>query len=80
MPESNKDVATSDVTLQLKKVRSGEDKENEKDNDRSGSQATQALIQRRRRPKRRSTGVCNVGGEVSSLTHKTNNRLSENKK
>lgn len=45
--------------------------ENEKDNDRSGSQATQALIQRRRRPKRRSTGVCNVGGEVRQTGHST---------
>lgn len=91
LPEGSKDGTNSDVTLQLKKLRSDEDKgklhntyivllattiydknmtylllsliENEKDNDRSGSQATQALIQRRRRPKRRSTGVCNVGGE-----------------
>lgn len=38
--------------------------ENEKENDSRGGQATQAIIQRRRRPKRRSTGVCNVGGEV----------------
>lgn len=37
--------------------------ENEKDNDSRGGQATQALIQRRRRPKRRSTGVCNVSAE-----------------
>lgn len=39
--------------------------ENEKDNDSRGGQATQALIQRRRRPKRRSTGVCNVSAEDS---------------
>lgn len=38
--------------------------ENEKENDSRGVQATQAIIQRRRRPKRRSTGVCNVGIEV----------------
>lgn len=38
--------------------------ENEKENDSRGGQATQAIIQRRRRPKRRSTGVCNVGAEV----------------
>lgn len=47
--------------------------ENEKENDSRGSQATQAIIQRRRRPKRRSTGVCNVGAEVnkiiSTITH-----------
>lgn len=40
--------------------------ENEKENDSRGGQATQAIIQRRRRPKRRSTGVCNVGGEVKN--------------
>lgn len=39
--------------------------ENEKENDSRGVQATQAIIQRRRRPKRRSTGVCNVGVEVN---------------
>lgn len=41
--------------------------ENENENDSRGSQATQAIIQRRRRPKRRSTGVCNVGTEVNIL-------------
>lgn len=37
--------------------------ENDKENDRSG-QATQAVIQRRKRPKRRSTGVVHVDMEV----------------
>ncbi|CRK95834.1 CLUMA_CG009280, isoform C [Clunio marinus] len=37
--------------------RSDDDKENEKENDNRTGQATQAVIQRRRRPKRRSTGV-----------------------
>lgn len=41
--------------------------ENEKDNDSRGGQATQALIQRRRRPKRRSTGVCNVSAEDGDI-------------
>lgn len=48
-------------------MRSFELTENEKENDSRGGQATQAIIQRRRRPKRRSTGVCNVGAEV--ITH-----------
>lgn len=48
-------------------MRSFELAENEKENDSRGGQATQAIIQRRRRPKRRSTGVCNVGAEV--ITH-----------
>ncbi|XP_031620321.1 protein phosphatase 1 regulatory subunit 12A isoform X2 [Contarinia nasturtii] len=56
-------IISTDVTISLKKNRSGEDKENEKENDSRGGQATQAIIQRRRRPKRRSTGVCNVGTE-----------------
>lgn len=42
--------------------------ENEKENDSRGGQATQAIIQRRRRPKRRSTGVCNVGAEVNQFS------------
>lgn len=41
--------------------------ENEKESETRGGQAAQALIQRRRRPKRRSTGVCNVGAEVQNL-------------
>lgn len=41
--------------------------ENEKDNDnRNAAQATQAVIQRRRRPKRRSTGVVHVDMDVSN--------------
>lgn len=38
--------------------------ENEKENDSRSGQATQAVIQRRRRPKRRSTGVVHVDMEV----------------
>lgn len=38
--------------------------ENDKENDNRSGQATQAMIQRRRRPKRRSTGVVHVDMEV----------------
>lgn len=38
--------------------------ENDKENDSRSAQNTQALIQRRRRPKRRSTGVVHLDGEV----------------
>ncbi|XP_026471377.1 protein phosphatase 1 regulatory subunit 12C isoform X7 [Ctenocephalides felis] len=50
------------VTLQLRRpTRSTqEDKEQDKENDVRNAQATQAVIQRRRRPKRRSTGVVNL--------------------
>lgn len=40
--------------------------ENDKENDNRSGPATQAMIQRRRRPKRRSTGVVHVDMEVSS--------------
>lgn len=43
--------------------------ENEKDNDNRSGQSTQAVIQRRRRPKRRSTGVVHVDMEVSGENH-----------
>lgn len=39
--------------------------ENDKENDSRTAQATQAVIQRRRRPKRRSTGVVHVDMDVS---------------
>lgn len=39
--------------------------ENDKENDSRSAQATQAVIQRRRRPKRRSTGVVHVDMDVS---------------
>lgn len=39
----------------------------DKENDSRNAQATQAVIQRRRRPKRRSTGVVHVDIDVSSL-------------
>ncbi|XP_037036578.1 protein phosphatase 1 regulatory subunit 12C isoform X12 [Bradysia coprophila] len=52
---------TSEVTLSLRRPKSSsEDKENDKENDSRTAQATQAVIQRRRRPKRRSTGVVHV--------------------
>lgn len=38
--------------------------ENDKENDSRSAQNTQSLIQRRRRPKRRSTGVVHLDGEV----------------
>ncbi|XP_014207906.1 protein phosphatase 1 regulatory subunit 12B isoform X2 [Copidosoma floridanum] len=49
------------VTLPLRRpVKPPEDKEQDKENDSRNAQATQAVIQRRRRPKRRSTGVVHV--------------------
>lgn len=41
--------------------------ENDKENDSRSAQATQAVIQRRRRPKRRSTGVVHVDMDVSNF-------------
>lgn len=41
--------------------------EQDKENDSRNAQATQAVIQRRRRPKRRSTGVVHVDMDVSLL-------------
>ncbi|XP_034944807.1 protein phosphatase 1 regulatory subunit 12A isoform X8 [Chelonus insularis] len=53
--------ADATVTLPLRRsVKSTEDKEQDKENDSRNAQATQAVIQRRRRPKRRSTGVVHV--------------------
>lgn len=43
--------------------------ENDKENDSRSAQATQAVIQRRRRPKRRSTGVVHVDMDVSKKFH-----------
>ncbi|XP_044731743.1 protein phosphatase 1 regulatory subunit 12A isoform X8 [Chrysoperla carnea] len=49
------------VTLPLRRnSKPVEDKEQDKENDVRNAQATQAVIQRRRRPKRRSTGVVHV--------------------
>jgi protein phosphatase 1 regulatory subunit 12A len=42
----------------------------DKENDSRNAQATQAVIQRRRRPKRRSTGVVHVDMDVSTLNKK----------
>ncbi|KAF7994916.1 hypothetical protein HCN44_004388 [Aphidius gifuensis] len=53
--------ADATVTLPLRRsLKSPEDKEQDKENDSRNAQATQAVIQRRRRPKRRSTGVVHV--------------------
>ncbi|XP_006613184.1 protein phosphatase 1 regulatory subunit 12A isoform X2 [Apis dorsata] len=53
--------AETTVTLPLRRsLKQSEDKEQDKENDSRNAQATQAVIQRRRRPKRRSTGVVHV--------------------
>ncbi|XP_063909989.1 protein phosphatase 1 regulatory subunit 12B isoform X4 [Zophobas morio] len=54
------DTAETTITLPLRRPKSQEEKEQDKENDVRNAQATlatQAAIQRRRRPKRRSTGV-----------------------
>lgn len=54
------DTAETTVTLPLRRPKSLDEKEQDKENDVRNAQATlatQAAIQRRRRPKRRSTGV-----------------------
>nr|CAD7197810.1 unnamed protein product [Timema douglasi] len=54
---------TADATVTIALRRQGkppEDKEQDKENDIRNAQATQGVIQRRRRPKRRSTGVVHV--------------------
>ncbi|XP_050462399.1 protein phosphatase 1 regulatory subunit 12A isoform X2 [Cataglyphis hispanica] len=49
------------ITLPLRRsLKQSDDKEQDKENDSRNAQATQAVIQRRRRPKRRSTGVVHV--------------------
>ncbi|XP_024890049.1 protein phosphatase 1 regulatory subunit 12A isoform X7 [Temnothorax curvispinosus] len=49
------------VTLPLRRsLKQPDDKDQDKENDSRNAQATQAVIQRRRRPKRRSTGVVHV--------------------
>ncbi|XP_076622251.1 myosin binding subunit isoform X4 [Colletes latitarsis] len=53
--------AETTVTLPLRRsLKQPEDKDQDKENDSRNAQATQAVIQRRRRPKRRSTGVVHV--------------------
>ncbi|KAL5292644.1 PPP1R12C family protein [Megaselia abdita] len=54
-----RDSTKSDLALS-KRNTSREDKENEQENDSRAAQATQSIIQRRRKPKRRSTGVVHV--------------------
>lgn len=54
------------VTVPLKKQIKPDDKE-DKENDSRNALATQAVIQRRRKPKRRSTGVVHVDMDVSSF-------------
>ncbi|CAH0765448.1 unnamed protein product [Bemisia tabaci] len=59
-PSSNPAETTAETTVTLPLRRPNkplEDKEQDKENDCRNAQATQAVIQRRRRPKRRSTGV-----------------------
>ncbi|XP_058832787.1 protein phosphatase 1 regulatory subunit 12A isoform X2 [Topomyia yanbarensis] len=63
---SNQQLQQNDASLHLRRPlkASEENKENDKENEnRSSAQATQAVIQRRRRPKRRSTGVVHVDME-----------------
>ncbi|GAB0090302.1 protein phosphatase 1 regulatory subunit 12A [Sergentomyia squamirostris] len=51
---------TNDSESLMRRFKNSDDKENDKENDSRSVQATQAVIQRRRRPKRRSTGVVHV--------------------
>jgi len=53
------DTGETTVSIPLRKSRT-DDREQDKENDVRAVQATQAVIQRRRRPKRRSTGVVHV--------------------
>lgn len=48
--------------------------ENEKDNDSRSGLSSQALVQRRRRPKRRSTGLVHVDMEVKLKFYKIMNK------
>ncbi|KAG8278741.1 hypothetical protein J6590_014295 [Homalodisca vitripennis] len=61
-PASAPDPTEASVTLPLRRLSrpASDDKEQDKENDIRNAQATQAVIQRRRRPKRRSTGVVHV--------------------
>ncbi|XP_055708398.1 protein phosphatase 1 regulatory subunit 12A isoform X3 [Phlebotomus papatasi] len=58
-PSKGTAVVTNDAES-LRRFKNSDDKENDKENDSRSVQATQAVIQRRRRPKRRSTGVVHV--------------------
>lgn len=49
--------------------------EQDKENDSRNAQATQAVIQRRRRPKRRSTGVVHVDMDVSNNFMKSSKKV-----
>ncbi|XP_063703140.1 protein phosphatase 1 regulatory subunit 12A [Culicoides brevitarsis] len=72
-PTVNSNATATDATLpstrqRLKaqeevKENANKGSENDKENDSRSAQNTQALIQRRRRPKRRSTGVVHLDGE-----------------
>ncbi|PNF26965.1 hypothetical protein B7P43_G12695 [Cryptotermes secundus] len=54
-------IADATLTIPLRRqTKPPDDKEQDKENDIRNAQATQAVIQRRRRPKRRSTGVVHV--------------------
>ncbi|KAI5701268.1 hypothetical protein M8J75_007867 [Diaphorina citri] len=81
------DTAETTVTIPLRrpgKLAVDSDKEQDKENDSRNAQATQAVIQRRKRPKRRSTGVVHVdldeildrGGENEETNHTSRNLSS----
>jgi protein phosphatase 1 regulatory subunit 12A len=57
--ESNMADATLTIPLR-RQAKPPDDKEQDKENDIRNAQATQAVIQRRKRPKRRSTGVVHI--------------------
>ncbi|KAG8222330.1 hypothetical protein J437_LFUL001872 [Ladona fulva] len=60
-PASVPPEADATVTIALRRQsKPPDDKDQDKENDSRNAQATQAVIQRRRRPKRRSTGVVHV--------------------
>ncbi|CAH0384323.1 unnamed protein product [Bemisia tabaci] len=68
-PSSNPAETTAETTVTLPLRRPNkplEDKEQDKENDCRNAQATQAVIQRRRRPKRRSTGVVQLDMDSGS--------------
>ncbi|XP_055690979.1 protein phosphatase 1 regulatory subunit 12A isoform X11 [Lutzomyia longipalpis] len=56
----SKGSSANDADSLVRRFKNSDDKENDKENDSRSVQATQAVIQRRRRPKRRSTGVVHV--------------------
>ncbi|KAE8742853.1 hypothetical protein FOCC_FOCC011534 [Frankliniella occidentalis] len=62
-PSATPDPVSTETTVTLplrRQIKPPEDKEQDKENDSRNAQATQAVIARRKRPKRRSTGVVHV--------------------